>query len=175
MTPLAHLPKLEDDTFTPATWSRLLTHIVAALDSVSGAWVQAVNRTLTTVRDEHVLARDLVDLRSLLARRAQLSLHPSMPPGARKAFEENLRSEIERFQRELEKAFLGDQTKGRLDSDRDRYVAVIRELPLSAVLNYELKQDGTRLTLAPPPDPGATVVPQPARQRWRHVDAGPDA
>ena len=81
----------------------------------------------------------------------------------------------ERFQRELEKAFLGDQTKGRLDSDRDRYVAVIRELPLSAVLNYELKQDGTRLTLAPPPDPGVAVASPPARQRWRHVDASPDA
>lgn len=170
-TPLTHLPPLADDTFTPETYQRLIAHLTSALDTVSTRWAQALSTSVATVTDEHDLARELIALRSLLARRAQLSLHPSLPPGARKPFEENLRDSIRRYQSDLEKAFAPDRTSARLDdAHRARMLAVVRQHPLNGVLDYAITQDGHRITtpaVNPTPQPdGPTRAP---RRRWRQI------
>jgi hypothetical protein len=131
-----------------------------------------VARTISSPVDEHDLARQLVALRSLLARRAQLSLHPALPPGARSAFEENLRTSINRYQRELEDAYRRDEGSGRLDrQQRDRMLAVIRRHPFTAVLDFTLAQDGSRLSSTPLTDSPRNGLQRSALppRRWRHV------
>ena len=99
--PLDHLPPLSDDTFTPQTYERLMVYVRRALEAATDRWVQELGRALSSWRTPYDLAHDLVQLRSSLARRVQLSRHPSLPPTVREILSKDAERSIERYQAEI--------------------------------------------------------------------------
>jgi hypothetical protein len=78
-TDLSGLPTLTAESFTPATYQRLVKHLNEAIAAMMAVWNSALERAVTGANDEHEIARELVQLRVLLARRLQLARHPGFP------------------------------------------------------------------------------------------------
>lgn len=161
-TPLDDLPKLEDDTFTPATFQRLLSHIQKAMVTVMEAWQVALQRAFSTAQSEHDLARDLVQLRSVLVRRVQLSGHPSLPAVLSDALLEGVAKDLAALQEQLEREVMKERA-GQKSSreENERLLRLVRENPLTRVLDAVHKPEPER-----EPEPG--VAP---RGRFRKVSA----
>lgn len=151
-TSLSHLPPLQDDTFTPQTYERLMVYIMEALESVSGRWAEQLGRALSTWSSPFELAHELIQLRSGLARRVQLSSHPSLPPGIRNALVTDSRRAVERYQRELEEGVREALSRSRLPrADREHVLRVVAENSFVQILDMAVSQDGSRQTVEPLP------------------------
>jgi len=142
---LADLPVLQDDTFSPGTMMRLIEHINKGLEAAGQRWVDALGRAMGSITDADSLARELVQLRPVLARRVQLATHPSLPPTLRTAYTKNVGEWIERQQSEFEQMLARLFTSGVDAVTVDRLVAAAKQNPFRAVLGYEVVQDGSRI------------------------------
>ncbi|QGF23381.1 hypothetical protein [Raineyella fluvialis] len=149
---LSHLPPLQDDTYTPQTYERLMVYITEALEAVSARWVDQLGRALSTWGSPFDLAHELIQLRAGLARRVQLSSHPSLPPGIRTVLLADSRRTVERYQRELEEGVREGLSRGRLPrADQEHVLRVVAENSFVRVLDMAVSQDGSRQTVAPLP------------------------
>lgn len=164
-TPLEHLPHLEDDTYTPETYARLFAYVNKALNAVTERWAESLQEAVSRARDPHELSRALHELRPLLARRVQLARLSAHPPGIRTILEDDLRTTVTRLQKDLEDNLRKQTDRARIDhSTQETLLRVVRENPLTAILNYQVDQHGT-VTAPQIPD---RVAHEPIdRQRWR--------
>lgn len=151
-TSLSHLPPLQDDTFTPQTYERLMKYITEALEGVSERWVEQLGLALSTWSSPFELAHELIQLRSGLARRVQLSSHPSLPPGIRNVLLADSRRAVERYQRELEEGVRDALSRSRLPrADKEHVLRVVAENSFVRILDMAVSQNGSRQTVEPLP------------------------
>lgn len=166
--PLDHLPQLEDDTYTPETYARLFEYVTTALAAVTQRWSEHLLSASARAKDPHDLARELHQLRPILARRVQLARLPAHPPGIRAILEEDLRSTVTRLQGELEQNVRNQSDRGRLDDGtRERLLRVVRENSFIAVLAYSVNERGSVSSPSLPEHvPGPAVAGSPTSSRW---------
>lgn len=167
MTPLDALPPLADDTFSPATYARLVEHLTAALRAAADRWEEALSRAMGHVGVPFELERALVALRQTLAHRVRLSTHPSLPPGLREVLTKDVTEAVERLQAELEDAVRRQTAGASVDHAwRDQVMRAVRDNSLVRVLDWTPAADGSRLEAGPLPahDPEA-VGPRPTTRR----------
>jgi hypothetical protein len=167
LTSLDHLPQLVEEDFSPGTWTRLLSHVNAAITHVMNDWQEALSRTVGTARSDHELGRDLVQLRRVLARRVQLAGHVSLPPRVRDALSADTKASILRLQADLEKNVAGSAADGKVDpAAADRLLGIVRTNSLVHVLTLETSQDGSAAApaalMAPPSPLGTEAGSEPA-------------
>lgn len=178
LTPLDHLPQLDEVDFSPSTWARLLSHVDAAITQVMRDWQASLSRAVAASRSDHDLGRDLVQLRRVLARRVQLARHVSLPPRVRDALSADAEASIHRLQADLEKNVSQSAADGRVDpAAADRLLGIVRTNSLVHVLTLETVQDGSAAAPVPlqaqhlreaataSPSPEGTQVPAAGRRR----------
>lgn len=166
--PLHHLPPLADDTFTPATYQRLLVYVKDALETVTQKWVAELGRALSTWRTPFELAHDLVQLRASLARRVQLSRHPSLPPTVRQAYIREVERAVGGYQKDIEDAVADGLRRGNLSmNDKEQVLRAVRENSFLRVLDLAVTQGGERQSATPLPviDPPADLPSRFAHRR----------
>lgn len=152
------LPRLADDTFTPDTYRRLVTHITAALDSVGKRWEEGVGRALREFTTPFDLGKDLVAMRALLARQWQLADHSALPDGLRGPLSDGVRRRAANTQRDLE-----DSIKQRISgstTDRagwEQTLRALRESSLTRITQYAVGPDGRMTVAFHIPDPPASA------------------
>lgn len=169
MTSLSHLPVLDDQTFTPATYERWFAHFNSALQTVVDRWVASLERAWVVSHDRFELGRQLVELRAGLLRRVELVSHPSLPETVRSALVKQTREDVGRYQRELEEAVSALSVSGHTSRDEvDAMLAVLREHPFTAVLDYRARDDG-RIRVGPLPEV-ATFDKAARRTSVRRID-----
>ena len=161
-TPLDHLPALADDTFTPQTYERLMVYVRAALEAATDRWVKELGRALSSWRTPYDLAQDLVQLRSSLARRVQLSRHPSLPPTLREVLGKDAERSIRRYQAEIEDSIQESLARSTMSkTDREHVLRVVQENSFTRSLDVAVTQSGVRQTVSalpvvtPPAGPAA--------------------
>ncbi len=160
---LLELPVLDESTFTPDTYRRLIDHLLAAMRAANDRWHEGLTRAWSNASTPFELAAEMVSLRTTLARRLQLAKHPGLPEPIRTALHEGLAKDIQRYQREAEEAVSRQRSATSLDSrTRDQLLAVVRENSFVAVLGYDVS--GHRPVAAPLPERGAS---EPVRQQPR--------
>lgn len=135
-TPLDHLPVLNERSYTPETYGRLIAQLTKAMQAVADRSVASIDRAVRDSHTTHDLARAMVDLRRSLARRGQLAGHPSLPEPIRTALTEGFARDLQRWQSDLEDGLLSAL---RTSTDRTRAEAllrVVRDNSLLAALSY---------------------------------------
>lgn len=143
-TPLHDLPVLEHETFTPTTYQRLMAHIEKALEAVTKRWSERLAAAFSRSSSGHELARDLVTLRPLLARRVQLALHPHLPPALRDALRRECAETLGRMQTDLEEDLRRLGKDGKLSrAEVDSLLHTVRDNTLLRVMEMDIPQDGT--------------------------------
>lgn len=166
LTPLDHLPQLDEVDFSPSTWARLLSHVDAAITQVMRDWQASLSRAVAASRSDHDLGRDLVQLRRVLARRVQLARHVSLPPRVRDALSADAEASIHRLQADLEKNVSQSAADGRVDrAAADRLLGIVRTNSLVHALTLDTVQDGRAAAPVPlqaqPLPEAATPSPSP--------------
>lgn len=168
--PLDHLPELADDTFTPQTYERLLVYIRSALEAVTERWATELGRALSSWRTPYELAHSLVQLRSSLARRVQLSRHPSLPPTVRDVLSRDAERSIQRYQVEIEESIRDSLARSSLSkTDREHVLRIIHENAFTRALEVAVVQTGERQTVAALPEVSSPTGPPPSRYGHRRV------
>jgi hypothetical protein len=143
-TPLDELPALSNDTFSPDTFGRLIEHILSAVRAADDRWQQRLATALGNVGTPFEFGRTLVDLRSTLARRVQLTSHPALPPAVREALEKGTREAITSYQSQLEDVVKKQSSRSSLDTGwLDQVLKVVRENSFLSVLDYQSDGKGT--------------------------------
>lgn len=167
MIPLQDLPALEEAAFTPTTWGRLLSHIDSAITQVMQDWQSSLTQALASASSDHDLGRDMVQLRTVLARRVQLARHPSLPPRVRDALSADAEASIRRLQADIEEKISGSNENGKIDhSAGERLLSIVRTNSLVHVLGLEIDQDGSGARAAPlsvsavQAEPDASAIPR---------------
>lgn len=151
-TSLDHLPALDERSFSPDTYSRLIAHLLQSIESASRRGTEALGRAFQHSTTPAELEAALVAVRPVLARRAVLVRHPSLPDGVRRALEDAMRRELERAQRQIEDDLRRQVAGGRLDTGHsDRMLRVVRENRLTLVLDRTYTEAAGRLEVAPLP------------------------
>lgn len=161
-TPLDHLPQLEDDTYSPETYERFLKLLLQALEAALGRWKDELDRVLGSLSSAHDLGRDLVQLRSSLARWLQLSGHSSLPPTVRDALLGNAETSIARIQQDLETSLRGILDRSRMSrGEQQQILRTVHENKFTKVLGFQFTQDGQRPEAAAltHTDTGSTMRP----------------
>lgn len=143
-TPLHDLPVLRHDTFTAETYNRLLTHLEKALGAVGDRWAEGLTRAFSQVQSNHEFARELVNLRAVLARRLQLASHPHLPPALRDPLtRETLRS-FEDLQKELEEQISALSRENHVPQQQvELLLRVVKDNPLSRIVDMDIPLDGS--------------------------------
>lgn len=135
LTPLDHLPRLENDSFTPDTYKRLIKYLTDALDKAGLAWSERLGTATNRAGDSFELQRALVDSRAGLARHLELARHPSLPDDVRRILDERIRDTIERAQHDLEEAIRNRRSTGRVDTTgTENLLRIVKENAFTAVL-----------------------------------------
>lgn len=177
---LEDLPPLSEDTYDPATYARLVSHLEKAVNRLMEDWQDLLSRALARATDEHELGRELVNLRAPLARRAALSRLPNLPEQMRSALRNDTERAISDIQTQLEEALADPGRGARIDrTAADRLVAVARATPLTDALNVVDPSERPQVapTVASPgnhslptplaaPGPGSPLIAR--RPRWSH-------
>lgn len=163
-TDLGHLPPLAVDTFTPATYERLLGHLHAALDRMMELWNLGLTKSLQAAANDHERERALVQSRLVLARRVQLVRHPGFPPEISTALLDATRADIRTLQADLERVLLQSTARG--SSDREAQggaLRIVRRAPLTVLIEpgFDLDAFLAGTTPVAPPPSAAPVAAQP--------------
>lgn len=125
---LGDLPPLAVDSFTPETYRRFLSHLHTAIAGLMEAWRAQLTRDLGASHDEHDLARALVGLRLLLARRLELAHHPSFPPEISTALWDASVRDVQEIQRQLEVEIVRPRDgAARASSTQERQLQLVRK------------------------------------------------
>lgn len=135
-TSLDDLPPLTHESFSPATFQRLLKHIDRAFERVMKDWDASLSNALKHATSEHDQARALVQSRTILYRRVQLSKHPGLPLKIRESLMKSTRVAIFDLQKQLETSIIKDNSATVSDiALRDRFLMIVKQNALTEVLN----------------------------------------
>ena len=102
---LDSLPPLNQDSFSPTTYNRVLDHIITAVGTMMRGWSDSVTRDWNAALgagDLHGAEVALVEARRRLLPRLTLANHPGLPEKIRTALMTGLRKDVESIQKQLE-------------------------------------------------------------------------
>lgn len=135
-TDLSGLPPLAADTFVPATYDRLVTHLHHALSAMMGGWNDSLQRALSTsAGSAHDLERELVQLRAQLGRRLLLARHPSLPEQISTSLWDGACRDIRTIQADLEKATTTSTDRATTArGDGERLLDIVRRNSFAAIV-----------------------------------------
>ncbi len=134
-TDLSQLPTLTAESFTPATYQRLIKHLNDAISTMMASWNESLNRAISSARDEHDVARELVQLRALLARRLQLARHPGFPQEISNSLWDGACVDILAIQQSLESGVHATSDRATTSrSDQERTLAMVRGTSFAAII-----------------------------------------
>ena len=135
-TPLDHLPMLNEKSYTPETYGRLIAQLMKAMQAVADRSVASIDRAVRDSHTTHDLARAMVDLRRSLARRGQLASHPSLPEPIRTALTDGFARDLQRWQSDLEDGLLSALRTSTDRTHAEALLRVVRDNSLLAALSY---------------------------------------
>lgn len=157
-TDLSGLPPLTIETFTPATYERLLGHLRTAVDDMMQNWNRGLIQALSTAVTDHDRERALVQSRLVLARRVQLSQHPSLPEEVTEAFYQSTCRDIRSLQADLERAMLQSTARGSSDREaQERALRIVKAAPLTALIEPGFDVEAFLAGLAPASTPAPRI------------------
>lgn len=143
LTNLTHLPKLDETSFPPATYNRLINHLNEAINEFMKRWTLQLSSALGVAKEPHALARALVDARLGLAHRLKLARHPSLPETISKQLLTQAENDIRSLQRQLEEgaqhAASSGSSVGR--NEKEALLRLYRDNALTAVLDAGFSLD----------------------------------
>ena len=102
---LDSLPPLNQDSFSPTTYNRVLDHIITAVGTMMRGWNDSFTRDWNAALgagDLHGAEVALVEARRRLLPRLTLANHPGLPERIRTALMTGLRKDVESIQKQLE-------------------------------------------------------------------------
>ena len=102
---LDSLPPLNQDSFSPTTYNRVLDHIITAVGTMMRGWNDSFTRDWNAALgagDLHGAEVALVEARRRLLPRLTLANHPGLPEKIRTALMTGLRKDVESIQKQLE-------------------------------------------------------------------------
>lgn len=102
---LDSLPPLNQDSFSPTTYNRVLDHMITAIGTMMREWNDSFTRDWNAAlgaRDLHGAEAALVEARRRLLPRLTLANHPGLPERIRTALMTGLRKDVESIQKQLE-------------------------------------------------------------------------
>ena len=102
---LDSLPPLNQDSFSPTTYNRVLDHIITAVGTMMRGWNDSFTRDWNAALgagDLHGAEAALVEARRRLLPRLTLANHPGLPEKIRTALMTGLRKDVESIQKQLE-------------------------------------------------------------------------
>jgi hypothetical protein len=143
-TDLSHLPALDETSFPPATYDRLIDHLNEAINAFMAAWNDQLLGAVRSATDTHALARALVDARRGLAHRLVLARHPSLPETIRRQLLTQAEADIRGLQRQLEERaeHVAESASSLGRTEREAALRLHRENSLTAVLDPAFSLDG---------------------------------
>ncbi len=144
LTNLSDLPKLDETSFPPATYNRLINHLNEAINEFMKRWNRQLSSAVGAAKEPHTLARALVDARLGLAHRLKLARHPSLPATISKQLVTQAETDIRSLQRQLEEgaqhAASSGSSVGR--TEKEAILRLYRDNALTAVLDAGFSLDG---------------------------------
>lgn len=102
---LDSLPPLNQDSFSPTTYNRVLDHMITAIGTMMRGWSDSFTRDWNAALgagDLHGAEAALVEARRRLLPRLTLANHPGLPERIRTALMTGLRKDVESIQKQLE-------------------------------------------------------------------------
>lgn len=102
---LDSLPPLNQDSFSPTTYNRVLDHMITAIGTMMREWNDSFTRDWNAALgagDLHGAEAALVEARRRLLPRLTLANHPGLPERIRTALMTGLRKDVESIQKQLE-------------------------------------------------------------------------
>ena len=102
---LDSLPPLNQDSFSPTTYNRVLDHMITAIGTMMRGWNDSFTRDWNAALgawDLHGAEAALVEARRRLLPRLTLANHPGLPERIRTALMTGLRKDVESIQKQLE-------------------------------------------------------------------------
>ena len=102
---LDSLPPLDQDSFSPTTYNRVLDHMITAIGTMMRGWNDSFTRDWNAALgagDLHGAEAALVEARRRLLPRLTLANHPGLPERIRTALMTGLRKDVESIQKQLE-------------------------------------------------------------------------
>ena len=102
---LDSLPPLNQDSFSPTTYNRVLDHIITAVGTMMRGWNDSFTRDWNAALgagDLHGAEVALVEARRRLLPRLTLANHPGLPEKIRTSLMTGLRKDVESIQKQLE-------------------------------------------------------------------------
>ena len=102
---LDSLPPLNQDSFSPTTYNRVLDHMITAIGTMMRGWSDSFTRDWNAALgagDLHGAEVALVEARRRLLPRLTLANHPGLPEKIRTALMTGLRKDVESIQKQLE-------------------------------------------------------------------------
>ena len=102
---LDSLPPLNQDSFSPTTYNRVLDHMITAIGTMMRGWNDSFTRDWNAALgagDLHGAEAALVEPRRRLLPRLTLANHPGLPERIRTALMTGLRKDVESIQKQLE-------------------------------------------------------------------------
>ena len=143
LTNLSHLPRLDETSFPPATYNRLVNHLNDAINEFMKRWTLQLSSAVGAAKEPHALARALVDARLGLAHRLKLARHPSLPEAMSKQLVTQAETDIRSLQRQLEEgaqhAASSGSSVGR--TEKEAVLRLYRDNALTAVLDAGFSLD----------------------------------
>jgi hypothetical protein len=159
-TDLSGLPTLTAETFTPATYQRLVKHLNDAISAMMSTWNDALSRAVGGGSDDHEIARQLVQLRTLLARRLQLARHPGFPKEISDSLWDGACADILSIQGSLEREATKNGAGATTSrASQERVLALMRENSFAVLTDPAYPLDQLFATV---PAPAVTDTSAPA-------------
>lgn len=142
---LSQLPTLDETSFPPATYQRLINHLNEAITEQMKRWQSQTASTLGAATDDHARARALVDAREGLAHRLKLARHTAFPEQIRSALITQAENDIRSLQTQLERdaQHVAAAASASNRPVREATLKLFRDNPLTAVLDPNFSLDGT--------------------------------
>ncbi|MET0932008.1 MAG: hypothetical protein ABWX74_21005 [Aeromicrobium sp.] len=144
-TDLTGLPVLDETSFPPATYQRLIRHLNDAVTEHMRRWQEQLGATLGPASSDHEKARALVDARVGLGQRIMLARHTSFPEKIRQQLMTQAETDIRGLQAQLEEQATHVAAAGSATSrpQREATLKLFRDNALTAVLDPGFAVDGT--------------------------------
>jgi len=145
LTDLTQLPALDETSFPPATYQRLVSHLNDAINEFMRRWQGQLAAALGAAGDDHARARALVDARVGLGYRLQLARHPAFPEEIRKQLLAQAETDIRGLQAQLEDdaQHVVAASSGATRQQREATLKLFRTNALVAVLDPSFTVDGS--------------------------------
>lgn len=130
--PIAELPSLTEDTFSPSTFARLVKHINRANDALMDRWKNELQTGMARAASTYEVEMVLIRSRGLLAKRLCFAQQAALPQKLQKALLDSAKADIESLQAQLEEN--ASTRSSRSSINGNGLLEAIKRSPLTAIL-----------------------------------------